>query len=386
MIKEVDILIVGGGLIGLTLLSGLTEQGYRVCLVDNKPLPSMQAKSFDGRSLALSPASATILQQFQCWSTLLPFITEITTIEVSEQGRFAKARLEASVSEPLGYVVEMAYLLANILSKIDMKNVCASAIVRDFCVKQNQAIIEYAGEMQTIRAQLVIAADGADSSMRRFCHLSAHVKNHATLALVTNIGLQKPHQNQAFERFTPQGPMALLPLTQQRMALVWALDKNTAQYYQTCEAAVFLTHLQREFGYRLGRFNKVGLREVFPLRHIIMPNLVEDRVVFIGNAAHTLHPVAGQGFNLGLRDVAILVDCIQKRGFTPEMLASYEQLRKKDQAFISRCTEGLLTLFTASWPGLSCLRSAGLLVFDQCEYLKKTLIHYASGRAGYQTL
>ena len=386
MIKEVDILIVGGGLIGLALLLGLSEQGHRVCLVDNKALPSMQASSFDGRSLALSSASVAILQQFQCWSTLLPFVTEIKTIEISEQGRFAKARLEASFSEPLGYVVEMAYLLAHILSKIDMKNVCAPAIVRDFCVKQNQAMIEHAGEMQTIRAQLVISADGADSSMRRFCHLSAQVKNHASLALVTNIGLQKPHHHQAFERFTPQGPMALLPLTQQRMALVWALDKNTAQYYQTCETALFLTHLQREFGYRLGRFIKVGLREIFPLRHIIMPNLVQNRVVFIGNAAHTLHPVAGQGFNLGLRDVAILVECIQKSGFTPEMLASYEQLRKNDQAFMARCTEGLITLFTTSWPGVAWLRSAGLLVFDQSDYFKKTCVHYASGRAGYRTL
>lgn len=395
MIEDVDILIIGGGLIGLTLLLGLQKQGFNVCLVDSKiQKQSISATEvFDVRSLALSPASVEILKQLHCWSEINSFTTPIDVIEVSEQKRFAKAYLRATESEPLGYVIELPNLLANIAAQVDQSAIRTAVCVTHYCPQKKQVTIQSNQHSESenitylMRAKLIISAEGTQSVMRDCCGLSAESKKYPAQALVTNIGLKNDHANQAYERFTQYGPMAFLPLSQQRMALVWALEPSKAQYYQNVCEKKFLSELQRNFGYRLGRFVRVGERVIFPLMHLFMPKIVKNNVVFVGNAANTLHPVAGQGFNLGLRDVASLIHCIRTQGIatpaaTEAMLLNYQILRQNDHAMVSYGTDNLIRLFTSKIPGVACLRSLGLFGFDHMELGKKILIHYASGAAG----
>lgn len=218
--------------------------------------------------------------------------------------------------------------------------------------------------------------------MRRLCDLSAQTTLYVQHGLVANIGLAKPHAGKAYERFTPQGPMALLPMQNKRMSLVWAMSPKEAARMQSLSDAEFLRQLQQNFGYRLGRFTKVGARSAFPLQQVIMPQQVKWPVVFIGNAAHTLHPVAGQGFNLGLRDVAALAQCISQEGLSKEMLNHYVRLRAHDQKMILGLTDGLVRVFTSRMPGLGLVRSLGLLAFDNIPLLKNLLTRYTSGFGG----
>ena len=208
------------------------------------------------------------------------------------------------------------------------------------------------------------------------------IKPYHQLALVANIGLQRTHRQCAYERFTQEGSLAMLPMTLQRSAMVWCLSPDEAKRLQRMEESLFLKHLQRVFGYRLGRLMKVGQRIVFPLQEIVMPDQVAWPLVFVGNAAHTLHPVAGQGFNLGLRDVAALAQCIVKQGLNEVMLGQYQTMRQADQTAIIRLADGLVRLFGSRIPGLALGRSLGLVTIDNIQVLQQLLTRYARGYGG----
>lgn len=388
MSDAVDILIVGGGLIGSALQLALKDQGVSTCLLANRPINDGGADDFDARSLALSPASIKILDSLQVWPLLAAYATPIQTIHVSEQGCLGHTRLNAS-ADALGSVVEIqhlnrvfATLLTNQTAHGGSSNPCQvlqQGQITAFHATENAVTIRVGEREKVIQAQLIVAADGADSSMRHFCHLPTERKDYQQTALVANIGLTRSHGHVAYERFTKQGPMAMLPLSQQRMALVWALPPEEAQAYLVASEKVFLAKLQQVFGYRLGRLSKVGQRMLFPLHQMVMPTIVQGQVVFIGNAAHTLHPIAGQGFNLGLRDVAALVQTIVQYGLTSDGLIAYQTWRKQDQQFITKATNNLLSLFANQLPGLKPLRSLGLVGFEYQNWLKKGFIRYASG-------
>ncbi len=199
---------------------------------------------------------------------------------------------------------------------------------------------------------------------------------------MTNIGLKQSHQNKAYERFTQEGPLALLPMPDNKMSLVWAMSAGKAEALLKMSDSVFLQQLQRAFGYRLGRFTRVGRRVSYPLQQKIMPQQSQWPVIFIGNAAHTLHPVAGQGFNLGLRDAALLAQYIGQYGLTQEMIKYYLSDRRHDQSLICSFTDGLVKLFTNKLPGMGMLRGLGLMAFDNSALLKKILARYAQGYGG----
>jgi 2-octaprenyl-6-methoxyphenol hydroxylase len=199
---------------------------------------------------------------------------------------------------------------------------------------------------------------------------------------VANIGLAQKHQCQAFERFTSEGPLALLPMQDNKMSLVWAMSPQKAKDLLAVNDKEFLTTLQKAFGYRLGRLVKVGARSSYSLQQIIMPQQIKWPVVFVGNAAHTLHPVAGQGFNLGLRDVAFLAQCIAQYGLNQSMSDEYLKLRLGDQKNIISFTNSLIGLFTSQIPGMGLARDLGLIVFDNSTFLKNWLSRYAQGYSG----
>jgi 2-octaprenyl-6-methoxyphenol hydroxylase len=376
---EVDIVIVGGGLAGLALSIALNKSSYKTLLIEAKLL-QQEKTFFDARSLALAPASKNILENLALWPKIYPSSTPIQTIHISQAGSFGVANL-VSKGEPLGYLVELATLQEIFQQNSKHQQILSPA--RVLSIEKNELLIETNNQRLTIAAQLIIAADGVDSLVRRHCGLSIKTKQYEEKALITNIQLSRPHQNIAYERFTKNGPMALLPLSNNRCALVWSLPEKEATRYLNASDNEFLSVLQRNFGYRLGRFSKVGKRQIFPLRHIIMPQTIKWPFVFIGNAAHTLHPVAGQGFNLALRDVAALVQAIAQHGINQAALVNYQQQRKLDQQIISQSTDTLINIFGSNIPGFKHLRGLGILMVDNAPLVKNLIGHFARGYGGH---
>lgn len=380
--ESVDILIAGGGLTGATLLLALSGRGFRVRLVDVNAFEDRMKPDFDVRTLAISPASVRILDQLGLWSLLAADATPIDAIEVSERNRFGMAHLKRNTSEPLGYVLEMPHINRALMQLLNKDELLAPAELVAIDRDSGIVTIKEGDVERFLRPTLIVAADGSSSSVRRLADFRVNLKSWPQKAIVANIGLKRPHQNMAFERFTASGPLAMLPMTQQRSALVWALKPEDATRLMALDEAAFLKELQLAFGYRLGRFCRVGARKTWPLQQLVMPKQTEWPFVFVGNAAHTLHPVAGQGFNLGLRDVAMLAQSIIEKGLNPDMLAHYQAARKYDQSAIIRVTQGLVGLFTCSWPGMGQMRSLGLVAFDNLPFLKQTLSRHTQGFAG----
>lgn len=381
---DVDVLIVGGGLTGALLHISLIPSKLNSLLIDSKQLNASTQKikeNFDARSLALASASIRILKNLNIWEMLQNDATEIAQIHISQKGSFGNTLIKKKSHEQLGYVIEMQ-ILQNIVHKcIQQTNTLSMASLLDYNQKTQIATIKTATKELKIKTKLVVAADGTESYLRKLVNLEYKIKQYQQEALVANIGLARPHANIAYERFTKTGPLALLPMNQQRCSLIWSLPKSTAQHLLTIDESEFLQKLQVEFGYRLGKFIKVGTRTVFPLQQVIMPKTHIDSIVFIGNAAHTLHPVAGQGFNLGLRDVAALAECILKYGLDSQMLEKYQKMRAQDQKYIKLFTDSLINIFKNKFPGASCARGAGLLALDNSNLGQRILESYARGFA-----
>lgn len=384
--NDVDVLIVGGGLTGALLHIALANSSLKCLLIDSSNISIAKATSecqnFDARSLALASASIRILKTLGIWPYLEKHAAAIEQIHVSQKGKFGNTLITSQENEKLGFVIEMHILQKAIGTLLNQNTTFGNTILTNYDHSTNIATITHAEQTHLIKTKLIVAADGTNSSLRNFCNLKCNVKNFKDLALVANIGLARSHANIAYERFTSNGPIAILPMNNQRGALVWSLPSHEAM--QMCEIpeSAFLDALQKAFGYRLGKFIKVGQRTTFPLTQSIMPKTHERSMVFIGNAAHTLHPVAGQGFNLGLRDVAALAECIIKYGLEQDMLKKYQLMRNHDQKYIKIFTENLITIFKSKFPVISHLRGLGLLALDNSTLGKHFLERYTRGFAG----
>ncbi|MDX2346163.1 MAG: FAD-dependent monooxygenase [Legionella sp.] len=384
-IETVDILIIGGGLTGIALMLALAPLGYRVRLAEARAITMLYHAPdiLETRSIALSPASIRILKQLFVWPALINAAAPIETIHISEQGRFGQAHFHAEAEkEPLGAVVEMHKLNHALKARLDSADILAPASVTALDATTGVANFKTNEGEKKIQATWVIAADGAHSSVRKLCHAEAEIKNYPEHAIATNIALSRGHKSIAYERFTADGPLALLPLNGPNMALVWTLKHEQAALLKTKDKAEFLNALQHAFGYRAGRFLDVGPRETYPLQQIMMPKQVHQKVVFVGNAAHTLHPVAGQGLNLGLRDIAMLAECAAKYGLTDKALVQYQNLRKSDQIIITTATDGLVSLFKSKLPGVGLARRMGLVALDNSDFLKNMMLRHAKGFGG----
>ena len=379
----VDVLIVGGGMVGAVLLHALQGLSFDVMLVDENEPFCGAVNDADGRSITLSRASVAIFKSLGVWDALLPHVTWIQSIHVSERGALGQARLSAEHHQPLGAVIDMHRLRSVFSSVVDASRWLHTSRLIAFDKDNVRATVTTPEGPLAVSARIVIGADGANSCLRRLCDLPVTVKDYKASAVVTNVALKRAHEGMAYERFMPCGPMALLPLSGQRAGVVWVDSSSGAEHLMQMPDRVFLQALQRTFGYRLGRFTQVGPRVSYPLRQVIMPiNVWQDRVVFIGNAAHTLHPVAGQGLNLGLRDVAMLVQCLAQHGLTNASLTAYEQSRQDDSRRIIRFSDGLVQLFTNTTPGLSLLRRTGLILLDQSKLVQKIVARHAGGFGG----
>lgn len=402
---ETGLVIIGGGMVGISLALLLADRlpQLPVTLLESVCLPASAAgemppytPSFDARNTALSRRTVQAFADLGLWAQLQPHATPIHRIHVSDRGHFGFARLDAAEEqvESFGQVIENAWLGQVLLAAL---RACPSVTLRDgvevtgLRTDAASATVTLAGG-EMLSAPLVVAADGTQSRSRDWLGLSASWHDYGQTALVTTVATSLPHQQQAFERFTSDGPMALLPLPDEpgssagsRRSLVWALNTADAGRVAALDDAAFLDALQHAFGRRAGRFTRVGRRHAYPLQLMVAAQQAVPRAVILGNAAHSLHPVAGQGFNLCLRDVLVLVDRLAEAVAQGDDLGDmarmrdYETARQQDQRQIIRFSDALVRGFSHASPLLALVRNAGLLGFDLLPGAKPALARYAMG-------
>ena len=391
-----DVAIVGGGMVGATLGVALAPLNLRVAIIEAIPHNAAAQPSFDERTTALSNGSRRILETLGVWPALSTLATPIAKIHVSEQGRFGFARIDAAEQglSAMGYVVanrDLGNALWSRLSKSAGLEVYCPAEVSQVTAHEQSVTVEMVqkGAKSTIDAKLIVAADGAQSAVRGAFGVDAEVRDYEQTAIITTVLPQRFHDNVAYERFTQSGPLALLPLDGGRCTLVLTQPKDAAQSVMAWSDQEFLAELQRRFGFRLGRFLKVGRRVPYPLFLTRATRTSSGRCVIIGNAAQGLHPVAGMGFNLGLRDVASLAELIAERvgqqdadPGSLQLLAQYDAWRTADRGSVIAFTDGLIKLFSNPLRSVRRLRSLGLLAFDLLPPAKAALSRLSTGGSG----
>jgi 2-octaprenyl-6-methoxyphenol hydroxylase len=390
-----DVAIVGGGMVGATLGVALAPLNLRVAIIEAVPHTAPAQPSFDERTTALSNGSRRILETLGIWAALGALATPIRKIHVSEQGRFGFARIDAAEQNlaAMGYVIanrDLGQSLWSHLAGPGLSVYCPAAVSQVSANEQSVTLeIAQQGAKTTIDAKLVVAADGALSAVRSAFGVDAEVRDYEQTAVITTVLPQRFHDNVAYERFTPGGPLALLPLDGGRCTLVLTLPKDAAQAAMAWSDQEFLEEVQRRFGFRLGRFLKVGRRIPYPLSLTRAERTSSGRCVIIGNAAQGLHPVAGMGFNLGLRDAASLAELIAERAAredadpgSPALLAEYDAWRAADRGGVIAFTDGLVRLFANPLSSVRRLRNLGLLAFDLLPPAKAALSRLSTGGGG----
>jgi 2-octaprenyl-6-methoxyphenol hydroxylase len=387
---EFDLLIVGGGMVGGSLALALQHSHLRIALVEAQPLKTHSQPSYDDRGIALSFGSQRIFESMQLWPDIAPAATAIKHIHISDRGRFGVTRLSAEQENvpALGQV-----LTARELGQTLNHQLQAQADLELYCPARVSAVQQYSDHVnvtldsgKTLKAKLLVAADGKDSTIRSLLGLDAWQQQYQQTAVTANISTDKPHQGWAYERFTDSGPMALLPMSDNRSSLVWTVKSGEEQALLAASDADFLAQLQQRFGYRAGRFVRVGQRHSHPLTLMQADMPAQQRILFIGNAAHSLHPIAGQGFNLGLRDVAVLADILADAEDCGDMrlIQAYQQWRQQDQDQVVSATDRLVKLFSNDISVLGHARGAGLALLDTLPPLKSWLARQSMGLANKQ--
>ena len=396
-----EVIIVGGGMVGLSLALMLAKANIAVKLLEAIKYPNYDDanlapyhSSFDARNSALSRRSVQIYQELGLWNALQEHATPIFEVHITEQGSFGKARLKAEQEkvESFGQVIENAWLGRVLLTEV-RKQPLIELIdgVQVTSLKQDadQAHIEAVRgeESLSLQSKLVIAADGRDSFCRKALGIGADEHDYDQVAIVTTVQTSKLHQHVGFERFSPLGPLALLPLPgEYRRSVVWPVKKGTeAEWLGEENDQHFLDALQETYGDRAGKFQKTGRRFSFPLSQVLAEKQAIGRVVLMGNAAHTIHPVAGQGFNLCMRDAYVLVRSLKEQLSKsadigePSMLLAYEQARLTDQQRVIKFCDTVVRGFSNQNPLLKLVRNTGLLAFDMIPGVKPLVANYAMG-------
>ena len=355
------------------------------------------APAFDDRTTALGNGTRKIFEALDLWRELAPTAAPITHIHVSDAGRYGFARLAASEHDldAFGYVLTNRSIGAVLRRRLAA---CANLELRmpARCTRveilDDHARLETEPGARPLVAKLVVAADGAQSQVRLAAGLPAEVEDYAQVAVVAHVAATRPADGTAYERFTSQGPFAVLPLADGHYGVVWTLAPEAASRVLAMSDAEYLQALQAEFGWRVGRFLRVGQRSSYPLKLTRAQDVVGRRVVLIGNAAQGLHPVAGQGFNLGLRDAATLAEVLVSASTAteigardvgaPPLLEEFRARRSEDRAGMLRFADGLVKLFGDRRPGIPLARDLGLLLFDLSPTAKQAMSRLSYGFGG----
>ena len=401
MTKPYDIAIIGGGLAGASLVAALQSHHLRIAVIETTAFDAKDSPSFDARSVALSYGSRKIFSALGLWDAIQQKgVTAIERIHISDRKHSGIAHLDCREQgvEALGYVVDIRVLGQvlgqNMLACKDVDYLCP-ATLQSVEYQTDQAIVHYQqeGEARSLSARLVVAADGGQSLVRQQSGIKTWQSQYGQTAIIANVVLDKPHHHLAYERFTDTGPMALLPTTHSEhpdsmYALVWTVADTQRDVILSLSDDDFLARLQDRFGIRAGHFIKTGPRHAYPLGVMLAREHVRPRLAVIGNAAHTMHPVAGQGFNLGLRDVAslaqVIVDALQQQQDIGAIavLQHYAKWRRQDHLQTMGFTDALVRVFSSHFLPLVAARNLGLLVLDIMPPLKKGLARHAMGYVG----
>ena len=403
--QHFDVIISGGGLSGalmaLSLSSLVTHQQtpLKIAIIEANPVLTDPSQSFDDRVLALSHGSAAYLESVGAWQYLQNHAEPIKNIHISDRGHYGKARLYAKHHQvdALGYVAEMSFIGAALLKALATKNNItwfAPDSIANVQWQAEQVNVELNSGTQLTTA-LLLACDGAQSACRKFANISTTSRDYQQSALIANVGTAIHHKNIAYERFTQTGPIAMLPLStlstnsQQssagRCSLVWTLTPELAEDMLNLSDDEFAAQLEKSFGRWLGNITQVGKRAVYPLKLLQATEQVYHRMALIGNASHTIHPIAGQGFNLGLRDVSDMTQVIKQALANGQDIGSFANLmqyakaRQQDQKQVITLTDSLVTLFSNELPPLVAGRNIGLKVLNYLPSLKNALVKKTMG-------
>ncbi|KIE87290.1 MULTISPECIES: 2-octaprenyl-6-methoxyphenyl hydroxylase [Acinetobacter] len=396
-----QVIIVGGGMVGLSLSLMLAKANIAVKLLEAVKYPNYDDQnvapyhsSFDARNTALSRRSVQIYQKLGLWDALQQHATPILQVHITEQGSFGKARLiaEQEKVESFGQVIENAWLGRVLLTQVRQQplielidGVQVTALTQD--AEQVHIEAKRGDEVLKLESKLLIAADGRDSFCRQAIGVGVDVHDYDQVAIVTTVQTSKPHEQVGFERFSALGPLALLPLPgEYRRSVVWPVKKGTeGEWLGEENDQHFLDALQKTYGDRAGKFEKTGKRFSYPLSQVLAHKQAVGRVILMGNAAHTIHPVAGQGFNLCLRDADVLVRYLVNQLTTsddignPDNLLAYEQARLSDQQRVIKFCDTVVRGFSNQNPLLKLIRNTGLIAFDVIPGVKPLVANYAMG-------
>ena len=399
--SRIDIAIVGGGMVGasLALLLSSLNRRWRIRVIEAvaaEPNGAPSQPSFDARSTALSHSSREIFELLGLWNDLQPGLAPISQVHVSDRGHVGTTRLSAEEQKlpALGYVVENRWLgeaLMNAVRASDAIEWLAPATVSALRPRRDgmSVTVDSGTEQQRFDCELLVVADGAQSRTREVLGIGSHDKDYGQQAVIANISLSADHGGIAYERFTDLGPMALLPLQpldgEHRAALIWTLPPERAAEMLAADDDAFLAELQGRFGYRLGHFQRVGSRHSYPIRLITSDEQVRRHAVVAGNAAHSLHPVAGQGFNLALRDLAVLADVLGEAEARGEaigdlaVLQRYLQRQRADQQQTILLSDLLPRVFGLDSSPVALTRNLGLLALDAVPLLRHQFARLGMG-------
>jgi 2-octaprenyl-6-methoxyphenol hydroxylase len=399
--RRYDVVIIGGGMVGASLALLLPET-LDILVLESVAIPEDTSlahyqPSYDARSTALSWGSRRIFDNVGIWPVLQKHAEPILDVHVSDRGHWGSAHMshDSEHWEALGYVVENTWLgrsLMHVMQKKPNIRFCCPATVSAVKITGDgaQVMVQQHGQQHCIEAVLAIVADGAQSAVCRMLGIHHRVEDYGHTAIVANVSTARPHHGIAYERFTDSGPLALLPLPAtgddpQRSALIWTLPHKQADALLTSNDAEFLTQLQSRFGNWQGRFCRVGQRSSYRLKLSTAEEQVRSHLVVLGNAAHSLHPVAGQGFNLALRDVQVLADLLRSARVSQQSIADlavlkqYLQQQQADQYLTSLFSDVLPSLFANPSLLVKAGRNIGLLGLELLPPLKSSLLRFAAG-------
>jgi len=391
--QRYDVAIVGGGMVGASLALALAPTRLSLLVIEGTSPDSTAQPSFDERTTALGNASRRIFEALGVWPRIGTQAAAIRIIHVSDAGRFGFARLCAAEQgvDAFGFVAANRVIGAALWeavrtrsARIDVR-VPAQVTHIEPCGDAVRLTLASAAGSEELEAALVVAADGAQSRVRQAAAIDAEVKDYQQLAIVANVAADRPHEHTAYERFTPSGPLAVLPLVDGSYTVVWARSPHDAEQALALPDERFLASLQEHFGWRAGRFVRLGKRGAYPLSLTWAKESIGPRTVLVGNAAQALHPVAGQGFNLGLRDAAVLAEVLAEAQEDPGSAAVLERFasrRQADRRGIIAFTDGLIRLFANPRQPVGWARDLGLLLFDLTPAAKSALARVSSGFGG----
>jgi 2-octaprenyl-6-methoxyphenol hydroxylase len=412
-VNEFDIAVVGGGLVGASLAVALADSARRVALIEAVPPPRGEP-AWDERCIALNDASRRIFGRLGVWDAMAADAAPIAATHVSERGRFGVARFDAHEAgiDALGYNVPLRAIGAALWQRLmdsSVTMICPARVEsletaaeavrlglgaagRDGGGTRSPSVAPDArsggaagSPPSSIAARLVVAADGARSAVRELLGIAAETREYGQHAIVSAVRTSRPHHGVAYERFTPDGPLALIPKPDDACSLVWTVPSERVEAMLAMDDAAYMAHARETFGGRLGRFLQLGRRWAYPLARVVTCEPTAPRVVFAGNAAQSLHPVAAQGFNLGLRDVSVLAELLAEGGDdpgAPDLLAAYAARRARDRERVAGATDLMVRVFSNRLPGLAQLRHWGLVAVDLAPGLRDAVMHQHLGHLG----